>query len=241
MRIVDDVVRQFRNGLTDLVRELDGTSLTPTTFVGFVGKLKELIHEVGLQAFVGTVLRHERSEDVVEHGGQLHRFKLVSEKEWITPFGLAVVPRRYFQPDRGGEGIVPLDVRCGMVDRPMTPDVEELCAFSAAHLVSRKVETLLGKLLPHRPSATAIQHVIQHVGAFAEQHESEIEGAMRKQAPMSTKGEVLVQSWDGVTVPLREKGTKTGRKPERPPPQKRQHSDDVEGSRRCGDLALHAG
>ncbi len=216
MHMIDDVVRQFRNGLTDLVRELDGTGLTPTTFVGFIGKLKGLINQVGLRAFVETVAKHEEREDIVEHAGQVHRFKMNSDKAWITPFGLAVVPRRYFQPDRGGEGVVPLDLRCGMVDRPMTPDVEELCAFSAAHLVPREVETLLGKLLPHRPSATAIQHVIQHVGKFAEREEAEIEAAMGKQAPLSRNGDLLVQSWDGVTVPLREKGTKTGRKPDRP-------------------------
>lgn len=216
MRMIDDVVREFRNGLTDLVRELDDTGLTPSTFANFVGKLKTLINEAGLHAFVETVHRHEEVADVVEYGGQLHRFKMDSAKEWITPFGLAVIPRRYFQPDRGGEGVVPLDRRCGMVDRPMTPDVEELCAFSAAHLVPREVETLLAKLLPHRPSATAIQHVVRYVGAFAEDQEAEIEAAMRKHAPLSRKGDVLVQSWDGVNVPLREKGTKTGRKPLRP-------------------------
>jgi len=216
MRMIDDVVRQFRNGLTDLVQDLDGTALTPDTFVGFIGNLKSLISEIGLRAFTETVLRHEEASDIVESGGQLHRYKMDSDKEWITPFGLAVIPRRYFQPDRGGEGTVPLDVRCGMVDRPMTPDVEEICAFSGAHLVPREVETLLGKLLPHRPSATAIQHVIQHVSAFAERAEGTVEEAMRKHVPLSTKGDVLVQSWDGVTVPLREKGKKTGRKPERP-------------------------
>ena len=216
MRMIDDVVRRFRNGLTDLVQDLDGTGLTPDTFVGFIGNLKSLLSEIGLRAFTETVLRHEEASDSVESDGQLHRYKMDSDKEWITPFGLAVIPRRYFQHDRGGEGVVPLDVRCGMVDRPMTPDVEEMCAFSGAHLVPREVETLLGKLLPHRPSATAIQHVIQHVGAFAEQAEDVVESALRKQTPLSTKGDVLVQSWDGVTVPLREKGKKTGRKPERP-------------------------
>jgi hypothetical protein len=216
MRMIDDVVREFRNGLTGLVRDLDDTGLTPAMFIDFVGKLKALLNDTGLRAFVETVLRHEETENVVEHDGELHRFKMDSAKEWITPFGLATVPRRYFQPDRGGEGVVPLDVRCGMVNRPMTPDVEELCTFSAAHLVPREVESLLGKLLPHCPSATAIQHVVQHVGEFAEQEEALIEAAMRKQAPLSTKGDVLVQSWDGVTVPLRETGTKTGRKPERP-------------------------
>ncbi len=216
MRMIDDVVRQFRPGLTDLVRDLDGAGLTPSTFVAFIGDLKAVINSAALQAFVEILLRHEETENTVEHGGQQHRFKVESKKQWVTPFGLAEMPRRYFQPDRGGDGVVPLDVRCGMVDRPMTPDVEELCAFSAAHLVPREVETLLGKMLPHRPSATSIQHVVQYVGAFAERAEKEIESAMREQAPLSTQGDVLVQSWDGVTVPLREMGTKTGRKPERP-------------------------
>jgi hypothetical protein len=216
MRIVDEVVGQFRNGLIGLVRDLDGERLTPKTFVGFIAQLKKLLNEAGLKAFVETMLRHEEHGDVFEHGGKTHRFKMESDKEWITPFGLAVVSRRYFQPDRGGEGVVPMDLRCGMVDRPMTPDVEELCAFSAAHLVPREVETLLGKLLPHAPSATAIQHVVRHVGTFAEQAEANIEMVMQKEAPLSSEGDVLVQSWDGVTAPLREKGPKTGRKPERP-------------------------
>jgi hypothetical protein len=216
MHMIDDIVGEFGSGLTVLVQKLDDTGLNPTTFVGFIDGLKELINEAGLRVFVETVLKHEEAADIVEHGGQQHRFKMNSDKEWITPFGMAVVPRRYFQPDRGGEGVVPLDQRCGMVNRPMTPDVEELCAFSAAQLVPREVEVLLGKLLPHRPSATAIQHVVQHVGGFAEREEAQVETAMRKQAPLSREGDVLVQSWDGVTVPLREKGKKGGRKRHRP-------------------------
>ena len=113
--MIDDIVRQFRNGLTDLVQDLDGAGLTPDTFVGFIGNLKVLINEIGLRAFTETVHRHEETADTVESGGQLHRYKMDSVKEWITPFGLAVIPRRYFQPDRGGEGMVPLDIRCGMV------------------------------------------------------------------------------------------------------------------------------
>jgi hypothetical protein len=39
---------------------------------------------------------------------------------------------------------------------------------------------------------------------------------MAKHAPLSSEGDVLVQSWDGVMTPLRETGTKSSRKPERP-------------------------
>jgi hypothetical protein len=103
-----------------------------------------------------------------------------------------------------------------MVDRYMTPDVEELCAFTAAHLVPGEVAQFLAKVLPCGPSTKAIKRVIEDVGSFGEEAEAQIEEAMRKKAPLSSKGDVLVQSWDGVTTPLRESGVKTGRKPQRP-------------------------
>ncbi len=55
MHMIADVVREFRNGLTGLVRGLDSTGLTPTTFIDFVGQLKALINDVGLRAFVETI------------------------------------------------------------------------------------------------------------------------------------------------------------------------------------------
>jgi hypothetical protein len=216
MQMISDLVRIFRSGLTDLVTDLDGKDLTPPEFMRFMGALKSLLDKTGRDALVETIRRHDETRDLVQHEGESYRFKMLSPKGWITPFGLVVVPRRYFQPDPGGEGIVPLDVRCGMLDRGMTPDVEELCAFSAAHLVPREVETLLGKVLPHGPSATAVQHVLQHAAKFADREESLIEATIAKEFPLSAQGDVLAVSWDGVTVPLREEGTKTGRKPERP-------------------------
>lgn len=214
--IIVVVLKRLRENLTGLLQKVEASGLTPETFAQLVGDLKQAFNDAALLAFQETVLRHEERGDVVEHGGRVHRFKLVSDKEWLTPFGMARMPRRYFQPDAGGEGMVPLDVRSGMVDRYMTPDVEELCAYTAAHLVPREVTKFLAKVLPQAPSTKAIKRVIGDVGSFAEEAESEIETAMRKQAPLSRAGDVLVQSWDGVMTPLRESGTKTGRKPGRP-------------------------
>jgi hypothetical protein len=46
--------------------------------------------------------------------------------------------------------------------------------------------------------------------------EAEIETAMTSEAPLSTEGDVLVVSQDGVIVPMRESGPHCGRPPERP-------------------------
>ena len=116
---------------------------------------------------MGIVSKFEETAEVVEHGGQRHRFKQTSEKEWLTAFGVARLTRGYYQPDAGGKGVVPLDVRCGMVDRFATPDVEELMALASSNLVPKEVETLLGKALPHGPSATAVQRVLRLIGDHA--------------------------------------------------------------------------
>lgn len=88
--------------------------------------------------------------------------------------------------------------------------------MGSALLVPREVEALMEKVLPHAPSATAIQKVMRQVGGFAEENADQIEEAIRKKAPLKSTGKLLVASWDGVTVPLREQGAKMGKPRERP-------------------------
>jgi len=214
--VIQEVTAEFNQSLEDLVKGVRESDLTPESFVSLNEGLKGAVNEAGLKAFVGIVSKFEETAEIVEHGDQRHRFKQTSEKEWLTAFGVARLTRRYYQPDAGGKGVVPLDVRCGMVDRFATPDVEELMALASSNLVPKEVETLLGKALPHGPSATAVQRVLRDVGAFAEAHDEEIEAVMNEEAPLTPDGDVCVISWDGVNVPLREPGVKTGRPPERP-------------------------
>ena len=214
--IIGDVVADFKQNLLELVRDVEKGDLTAESFPWLVEGLKVASNAAALDAFEKIVQEFEETAEVIEHEGKKHRFKQISEKEWLTPFGLANVPRRYYQSDAGGEGVVPLDLRCGMQGHFMTPDVEEVTAFATALLVPREVEALLGKVFAHGPSTTAIQRVIHDVGSFAEDQTDRVEAAMRKEAPLSDEGDIAVISWDGTTVPLREPGVKLGRPPERP-------------------------
>ena len=112
---------------------------------------------------------------------------------------------------RGGPSRVPLDERCGMVQRFMVPELERVTVFLGAGMVPAEVENSLREVLPEAPSRTAIQQLLTRVGQYAEDHGEQLELAVQETAPLDAEGDTLVVSWDGVTVPLREPARKRGR------------------------------
>jgi len=210
------VCDELQDRLVELAKDIPSDGLHPHLFRELVGHLKACVDDAGLCSLQAFIASQEEVSELIEHDGRKYRFKEATERDWLTPFGLLRVTRRYFQQDHGGQGIVPLDNRCGMENRYMTPDIEEACALGSALLVPREVEALMEKVLPYAPSATAIQRVMKQVGGFAEKNADQVEEAIRTKAPLKTTGQVLVASWDGVTVPLREKGNKMGKPKERP-------------------------
>lgn len=75
--------------------------------------------------------------------------------------------------------------------------------MSAAMLTQQEAEQLLAKILPEGPSATAIRNVTTKLGKELSERADEVEKAIEESAPLSTEGDVLVASWDGVMVPMR--------------------------------------
>lgn len=215
--MVPGVVAKFREDLTGLVETYTSEPTSPARFAQMVEALKSILAAAGRSAFAELVGAHEEDGDLMEHGGKRHRFKQVSRKEWLTPFGLVEVDRRYFQPDAGGDGLVPIDLRCGMSGRYMTPDMEEATALASADLSPSATRHLFGKVLPQAPSDKAIRRVIDDVGCAADEMWEQVENRVADEAPLPEgEDDVLVVSVDGVNVPMREAGVKTGRPAERP-------------------------
>jgi len=186
-----------------LVKKGANTGMKPESFRCAIETIKDAVNELGRRALEAVIANAESAEDVIELKGSRHRFKQVTPKNWITPFGRISVDRRYYQQDSGGEGFAPIDVRCGMVDRFMTADVEEMAAFTAAMLTPSEVECLLDMALPDRPSAKAISRVIKDLGTFFEEHAEAVEEHIAEADPLSDDGDVLAVSWDGVMVATR--------------------------------------
>ena len=238
--IVPSVLKSFQQNLAKLVEKVGPAGFEPARFKDFLGGLKAAVNEAGRQALQSSIAACEQERPGVERDGFLYRFKMVSEKEWLTPFGKIVIARRLYQPDGGGTCLVPLDEACGMVERYMTPDVEEISAFAAALLVPDEVHTLLGKVLPQAPSTTAIDGVVEEVGSWAEAHEGEITRALEAQAPLASGKDVLAVSWDGTNVPLREEAPMRGRPAERPGVRKADRAPTAWKEAGVGTISLYA-
>lgn len=207
MQMIAEAIGRCRQVLEDLVETAAKPEMNPESFRSAVDTIKAAVNEVGRAALAAVIAKAESANEIVEHEGKRYRFKQVTPKTWLTPFGRMVVRRRYYQPDRGGEGLAMIDMRCGMVDCFMTADVEEMAAFSAAMLIPAEAKSLLAKALPEGPSTKAISRVVKNTGGFFEEHAKEVEAKIAESAPLSADGDILAVSWDGVMVATREESS----------------------------------
>ena len=167
----------------------------------------------GLQAWLAT---GETEAETLKVGGVLYRYKLDSEKEFLTPGGVIKLTRRVYQQDIGGECYVPLDAAWGMEDQFAAVEVRDAALYAVALGTPQEAETLLAKCSLFQPSATAIKRMAKQMGQWLEEHEDEVLREIRgeERAPAATR--VLCASMDGVNVLLSEPGKKKGRPNERP-------------------------
>ena len=206
----------FQQLVERLLSELDQDT-TPPDLRAAVTALRGGLDEVGRAAFMTLALRCEETAVTVrDAAGTVLRCKQAAAKEWLTLWGPVTLSRRLYQADRGGPCRVPLDERCGMVDRYLTEELERAAVFLGAQLTPAQVEAAMAQMLPQGPSRTAIQHLLTRVGERAETQAAAVEAALQAQAPLSVDAEVLVVGWDGTTVPLREAAPRRGRPAERP-------------------------
>lgn len=202
---LDDAVVKFRRQLDRLVSSFEVSGPKPTGFQDLTTGLRAASSAVALSALVATLEAMDAAHASVEHEGRQHRFKGIAPKQWLTAFGLATVSRRYYSADAEPGGVVPLDMQCGMTDRFMTPEVEEMVAFACSALTPCEVEKLMTKALPVAPSSTAIKRVIRDVGDFFEKHGDEVEEVIARDAALADSADLVI-SWDGVMVPVRGDG-----------------------------------
>jgi hypothetical protein len=200
--IVDGYVAVFGRKLRSLVAETDQDLVGAVGFESFLSSLRSTLDGLGRDVVADVLSRKDEAANTVVRGAAVYRFKESVTKEWLTPFGRVQIPRRYFQRDTGGDGIYPLDENVGMVEKFMSPDLEEISAFASGLVTPSEVHQLLSKTLSEAPSRKAIQRIVADVGSFVEDHEPLVLSAIRKERPLSTDGNALVVSWDGTCVPL---------------------------------------
>lgn len=213
--IVQSVVDKIKTVLGKAEALLDG-ELTPESAEQVSQVLTEATSAGWVEGFRVWLEAHENHDPSLESDGKLYRFKLDSEKEFLTPAGIMKLSRRLYQPDAGGECLVPLDAAWGMEGEFATVEVREAVLFTVALVTPQETETLLEKCALFHPSQTAIKRIAGEMGQWLEGHEDEMLPPIRAAETPPPQTRVLCASLDGTNVLLNEPGEKRGRPRERP-------------------------
>lgn len=213
--IVQSVIEEVKSVLATAEERLSG-EVTPERAEEVGRVLTEAVSAGWVAGFRTWLEEHERQEETLQREGKVYRYKLDSEKEFLTPGGRMTVRRRVYQPDAGGKCFIPLDAAWGMEGEFATVEVRDAVLFSVALSTPKETETLLNKCALFQPSETAIKTMAQQMGSWLEEHEDAVLAEIRAEESLPEEPRVLCASLDGVNVLLAERGKKRGRPQERP-------------------------
>lgn len=215
-KLITTATEEFKQKLRQALENLSMTTLTPELAEQVSQGLQESIRSAALVGYRAFLESYDEKQDGLTVNGQILRFKVVSEKIFLTPFGEMTVPRNLYQADAGGPTYAPLDAKWGMTGEYAMPQVQECVLLAASHLTPKEVASLLKKSSLFHPSATAITNMVKDSGEFIEAHLDELQHAIREGEEAPKQTQVVVASMDGVNVLMREPGNKSGRPKERP-------------------------
>ena len=209
-------MKVFKQKFEKNSKNIDFQELTPETFLEFSNCLKNAIGSLGKKMLTDYISVFDKNEHSVLVDGKELKFKMKSEKKFLTFFGEIQLKRCLYQHDRGGDCCIPLDEKWGMKNEYAAPDVQEATLYSSAHMIPTEAEALFKKCSFFDPSATAIMNIVERSANIINQHEEKIYKQIQKKEQIPAGTEVLVCSLDGANVLLREKGKKMGKKMQRP-------------------------
>jgi len=213
--IMDAIVSEIKRVLSE-EKEVLASEVTPEQAEEVNRLLGEALSagwREGLRTWLATA---ETDAETIEVNGVTYRYKLESEKEFLTPGGMLTLVRRVYQPDAGGPCYIPLDAAWGMEGQFATVEVRDAALYAVALGTPQEAETLLAKCALFQPSATAIKRMAKRMGQWLEEHEEGVLTEIRDEEAIPAETRVFCASVDGVNVLLSEPGKKQGRPNERP-------------------------
>lgn len=121
-------MRKFEQELSGLVAEHGAKDLSPLRFRKLIEGMQALLLAIGRDAMPQRLKITVAAVASLHIDGQL-RCRGTAEQKWLSPVGKLRLRRRTYRGDAShSRSAIPLDERCGMLGRYMTPDVEEMAA-----------------------------------------------------------------------------------------------------------------
>lgn len=215
-QILDIAKHEFQQKLIAFCQNHDFTKLTPENAEEFAKGLRDGLSAAGAVAYKSFIENYDENDNTIIKDGEVFRFKHVSQKDFLTPFGEITLDRRLYQPPTDGCSYVPLDEKWGMRGQYASMEVRESILYSVALMTPEETACLLRKCALFHPSATAIKHIVSGTGKVIEEQKEALDRRVQEDEQVPEGTEVVVISFDGVNVLLSERGKRKGRKTERP-------------------------
>ena len=106
--IIADIVKlateQFEQKMFEFGKKLNAQQLTAELADQVSVALQKSLSGAGAIAYKAFLESYNPEDRVIDANGQKLRFKMVSPKTFLSPFGKITVHRRFYQADTGGAG-----------------------------------------------------------------------------------------------------------------------------------------
>lgn len=214
--MIDAVCDEIKRNLNAFCANTDLDRLTPEVAEKMSQALSGALGAGGVAGYRAFLCQYECGEDTIVRDGKTMRLKMMSGKDFMTPFGKMTLERKVYQADRGGQCHVPLDVAWGMEEQFASLEVREAVLYACGLVTPVETETMLKKCALFQPSSTAIKRIVNAMGEWVEDHVPAVREQMQINDAAPDNTQVLAASLDGANVPLREPGVQRGRPGERP-------------------------
>lgn len=214
-QMIEAAVAEFKENLLECCKEVVELDLSPDTSSQVTSGIQRAGCAASRAALRVYVESKEEKRDVICVGQDLYRFKYVSGRDFLSPWGNVRIERRLFQNARD-ETHFPLDAAWGMSGEFMMAEVREAVAFASAHVTSGEAAELLRKTAQFHPHRTQIEDALKRIEAQVSGCREALDARIRAQEVAPEGVCALVGSMDGANVLVNEPGKKRGRPAERP-------------------------
>ncbi|MBK3520060.1 UPF0236 family transposase-like protein, partial [Carboxylicivirga marina] len=214
-KIINTSIDEIKQKMHSICEKEYKKELDFDSAIGFIGKIKDLVGELGCQILEGYFESRDEEVPSIVLDERKYLNKGKSPKQIVTSLGKITINRSYYQHRSGGKSLFPLDENLGVNGEILMPDVKEVVLFSCAYNTPEESSRMLEKCGFIKLHATQIKNAVTSTSEFLEASEPGIMNNVR-QNEKEPCADILACSLDGVNVLLNQPGKKKGRPLERP-------------------------
>jgi len=190
--------------LRHFLAERERASEPVESLAAFERELRAKVAAVEQEAIARELERFDLDVPELAVDGVRHGRVLRAETTYLSSAGPVRVLRTLYRPRGGGQTVVPMELRSGIVEGFWTEQAAALGAWAVAHLVPGEAEALFERIGSMQPSRASLDRLPKALSETWEAKRVEMGEAVRASECVPQDTAVVAVSLDGVHVPMKD-------------------------------------